>query len=143
VTRAHHYAREEIARLNVEIPRLATFIRDEEEFLLACETALSISDPSLAQQLHSSRLKLGQFNDIHIGRLLKLAKLPGFTGTIAPGTCIEARSIPAMPRDAESALRMPPHTEYGNEEEGEEQDEDRDRAVDAAVAVLGVVTTPL
>lgn len=138
-------AREEIARLNVEVARLATFIRDEEEFLLACETALSVSDPSLAHQLHSSRLKLGQFNDIHVSRLLKLAKLPSFTGSIAPGTCAEATLIPAMPRGAESILRTPPHTEYGNEEEeeGEEQDEDRDRAVDAAVAVLGVVTTLL
>jgi len=134
-------AREEIARLNIEITRLATFIRDEEEFLLAYETALSADNPSLAHRLRLSRLQLCQFNDIHVGRLLKLAKQPGFTGTIAPGTCTEASSAPAMPREVESALRTPSTNQYGDEEgegEGEEQDEDRERAVDAAFAVIGL-----
>jgi hypothetical protein len=133
-------AREEITRLNVEIPRLATFIRDEEAFLLAYETTLSACNPTLAHQLRSSRLKLCRFNDIHVKRLLKLAKLPGFTGTITPGTWTEARTVPVIPQGVESGFRTPPNDEYGNEEEEgrEEQDEDRDRAVDAAVAVIAL-----
>jgi hypothetical protein len=131
-------AREEIARLNVEIPRLATFIHDEEKFLLAHETALTAADPSLAHQLQLSRLKLCRFNDVHVRRLVKLAKRPGFTGTIAPGTCTEASSVPEMPQNVESTLRTAHNNDCENEEEeeGEEQDEVRHRAVDAALAVI-------
>jgi hypothetical protein len=51
-------AREEIARLNVEIPRVTTYIRDEEAFLLQQEQILSESDPPLSCQLRMRRLKL-------------------------------------------------------------------------------------
>jgi hypothetical protein len=51
-------AREEIVRLNVEVPRLTTYIRDEEAFLLQQEELLSQSDPPLSRQLRLRRLKL-------------------------------------------------------------------------------------
>jgi uncharacterized protein Smg (DUF494 family) len=59
-------AREEIQRLNMEVRRFATYIRDEEAVLLERETVLVISDPLLAVQLHIRRLKLVRSNDLHI-----------------------------------------------------------------------------
>ena len=66
-------AREEITRLNVEIPRLTTYIRDEEVFLLQQEEILSESNPPLSRQLRLRRLKLIRTNDLHFRRLNKLA----------------------------------------------------------------------
>jgi hypothetical protein len=82
-------AREEIARLNIEIPRLITYIHDEEAFLLQREQSLLESDPPLSQQLRLHRLKLIRSNDLHIRRFQKLATLPGFCGTIAPGIALD------------------------------------------------------
>ena len=45
-------ARQEILHLNVEIPHLATYIRDKEAFLLQQEELLSETDPPLSRQLH-------------------------------------------------------------------------------------------
>ena len=87
-------AREEIARLNVEIPRLSTFIRDKEAFLLRKEEALSTTNAPLARQLQQQRLRLVRLNDQHYRRLSKLASLPGFTGSLIPGVSIEAANTP-------------------------------------------------
>jgi hypothetical protein len=51
-------AREEITRLNVEIPQLTTYIHDEEAFLLQHEVSLRETDPPLSRQLCLHRLKL-------------------------------------------------------------------------------------
>ena len=51
-------AREEIARLNIEIPQLTTYIRDKEAFLLQHEESLQDTDPPLSHQLRLRRLKL-------------------------------------------------------------------------------------
>jgi len=51
----HHFkmerVKEEIARLNIEIPRLTTYIRDEEAFLLQHEQALLESNPIVSSTL--------------------------------------------------------------------------------------------
>jgi hypothetical protein len=51
-------AREEIARLNVEIPWLTTYICDKETFLLQHEESLQETDPPLSHQLCLHHLKL-------------------------------------------------------------------------------------
>lgn len=81
---------EEITRLNVEIPRLTTYIRDEEAFLIQQEELLSQSDLPLSCQLHMCCLKLIWSNDLHIHQFNKLASLPGFSGTIELGISLEA-----------------------------------------------------
>ena len=86
-------AREEIARLNVEIPRVATYIRDEEAFLLQQEEILAESDPPLSRQLHLRRVKLILTNDLYLRQFNKLATLHGFSGTIEPETSIEAAAF--------------------------------------------------
>lgn len=81
-------ALEELDRLNVEVPRLATYIRDEDTYLRSCEDQLRLSNPPLALQIALHREERGRYNAHHNRRLLDLAKLPGFTGFIIPGESI-------------------------------------------------------
>ncbi|KAJ6469232.1 hypothetical protein DFH09DRAFT_955260 [Mycena vulgaris] len=52
-------AREEITRLNIEIRRLVTYIRDEKEVLLKKESEVSLTDPHLAFFIGKYRLQRG------------------------------------------------------------------------------------
>jgi hypothetical protein len=122
-------AQEEIAWLNVEIPHVTTYIRDEEAFLLQQEEILSESDPSLSCQLHLQRLKLIRTNDLHLRWLNKLASIHGFSGTIEPGTSIEAAALHHTINDARNREAAQEHS--GGDEEGEE---DKDEHAGAEVA---------
>jgi hypothetical protein len=129
-------AREEIARLNVEIPRVTTYIRDEEAFLLQQEEILLESDPLLSRQLCLRRLKLIRTNDLHFRRLKKLATLPGFSGTIEPGTSIEAVALRHANNDAHNREAAQEHA--GGDEEGEE-DEDQQTGAEVADAFCLII----
>ncbi|KAH7914663.1 hypothetical protein BJ138DRAFT_999608 [Hygrophoropsis aurantiaca] len=78
-------AKEEIERLNIETRRLATYIRDEESYLRACEAQLASSHPEVAHQVQRHRNVRDRFNARHLKRINDIFKLPGFSGTIAPG----------------------------------------------------------
>jgi hypothetical protein len=78
-------AAEEIQRLNVEIPRVATYIQDEDQYLRACEEQVHAFNPQLAHQIGLHRMERGRFNLHHIHRLRDISELRGFSGTIAPG----------------------------------------------------------
>jgi hypothetical protein len=86
ILRAH----EEILRLNIEIPRVITYMRDEEAFLLMKECDLREVDPLLANQITRLREDRGRFNSLHLQRFRKLSSLPGFTGSILPGVSRDA-----------------------------------------------------
>lgn len=81
-------AREEIARLNIEIRRVITHLRDEEQFLLHKENEQKPVNAVLAHQIHLYRLERLRFAEIHIRRFKKLEATPGFTGTLTCGTAI-------------------------------------------------------
>jgi hypothetical protein len=127
-------AREEILRLNVEIPRLTTCIRDEEAFLLQQEDLLSDTDPPLACQLRLRRLKLIRSNDLHIHRLNKLASLPGFSGSINPGTSVNATALDCT--DNNTNDRDAAQEPSAGEEEEEEEEEQADEVADALCLVV-------
>jgi hypothetical protein len=78
-------AREEIQRLNVEVRRLVTYIRDEDKYLRMCEDQLKVTSPAIALQIAMHRNTRGRFNSRHLRRLHDISKLPGFSGTIVPG----------------------------------------------------------
>ncbi|KAF9041243.1 hypothetical protein BJ165DRAFT_1416052 [Panaeolus papilionaceus] len=87
-------ARDEIKRLNIEIRRLTTYIRDEEAFLAHHVDTLSETQPLLAHQIHLRLISLKLKNDVHITRMKGLLKLPGFSGTLDEGVSIEGSQIP-------------------------------------------------
>ncbi|KAJ7729134.1 hypothetical protein B0H16DRAFT_1330589 [Mycena metata] len=71
-------ADEEIARLNLEIPRLVTHMADEDRFLIYHERRLTREgNPALAHQVAAHRMERGRFNALHMERLVKLSKEPG------------------------------------------------------------------
>ncbi|THU93778.1 hypothetical protein K435DRAFT_820167 [Dendrothele bispora CBS 962.96] len=78
-------AREEIERLNMEIRRVATYLDDEDNFLLTKAEELAPTDPDLAYQVLVYHRRRERFYDLHWKRLHEIAKLPGFSGTLRPG----------------------------------------------------------
>ncbi|KAF9056704.1 hypothetical protein BJ165DRAFT_1399313, partial [Panaeolus papilionaceus] len=129
-------AQEEIQRLNVEIPRLVTFIRDEEALLLGKEKELLPHKPALAHQIRQKRLALEQLNDVHLRKLQKLSLLPGFTGSISPGVSRENGDAAAP------LLRIASHSKDSSpeeEEDNEEAEEEVLRRVDEVCHALEAV----
>ena len=82
-------AREEIQRLNIEIPRVATYIQDEDRYLRTCEDQVHTFDPPLAHHIYLYRMERGRFNAHHIRCLTKISQLKGFSGSITPGQSVD------------------------------------------------------
>ncbi|KAF7296706.1 hypothetical protein HMN09_01079700 [Mycena chlorophos] len=79
-------AEEERKRLDVEIRRLVTHMRDEDQFLLHHKRRLEAAGMlARAYQVRKQRSLESRFSAIHMNRLYKLSKLRGFTGCILPG----------------------------------------------------------
>ncbi|KAJ7462181.1 hypothetical protein B0H11DRAFT_1735562 [Mycena galericulata] len=122
-------AREEIKRLNVEIPRIVTWIRDENRVLRKKEAELRRvegkseeeveADRGMAVQVRMYRERRGRFDDGHMRRFWALAKTPGFTGSLVPGTSVE---VLAARREARAAWREAAPNEMDTEEEEEEEE---------------------
>jgi hypothetical protein len=120
-------AREEIKRLNVEIPRVVTWICDEYKVLRRKEQELEVeagkmeeqveADRGLALQRHRYRERHGRFDDDHMRRFWELAKEPGFIGSLVPGKALE---VLAAQREAREAERVARAVAMRNEREGEE-----------------------
>ncbi|KAJ7694330.1 hypothetical protein B0H17DRAFT_1199205 [Mycena rosella] len=80
-------ATEEIDRLNLEIPRFLTYMRDEEDFL--CQEVVRIRDKdgnALAHQVERYHMWQSRFNDVHHERLWKLAWVSGLSTSMQTGT---------------------------------------------------------
>ncbi|TFK16701.1 hypothetical protein FA15DRAFT_606554, partial [Coprinopsis marcescibilis] len=78
-------AKEEVQRLDVEIRRLVTFIRDEQAFLDHHQTLISATDPVLAFHLGCYASCQTQFFDLHLKRLQRLQDNSRVTTSTAPG----------------------------------------------------------
>ncbi|KAK7437700.1 hypothetical protein VKT23_018416 [Stygiomarasmius scandens] len=78
-------AGEEIERLDVEITRLVTYLYDEDEFLLQKIEEHLPTNPALANQIRIYHERRGRFWDKHWKTLRKIAKLPGFSGSLQRG----------------------------------------------------------
>ena len=146
-------AKEEIIRLNVEIRRVVTYMRDEERFLRRRENEIKGGDPSLAHQIHLIRMERGRFTDIHMTRFIKLARNPGFNGTINPGISVD-QSLhegeeermdvdEVLPDGVESALMsaIPPEgpSILGGVEDEEVEQEDEQHDEDLLVEKFNVL----
>lgn len=78
-------AREEVDRLDIEVRRVATYLRDEHRYLRYMEDKVRTSNPAIAHQIRLHRLLRGRFHSHHKRRLRDIARLPGFSGDIRPG----------------------------------------------------------
>jgi hypothetical protein len=82
-------AKEEIQRLNIEIPRVATYIRNEDRYLCACEDQVHTFNSQLAHHIYLHRMEQGRFNAHHMSCLTKILQLKGFSGSIVPGQSVD------------------------------------------------------
>jgi hypothetical protein len=141
-------ADEEIVRLNLEICCLVTYMVDEEVFLSHEEERLrAVGKEGLAVQVGLLRMERGRFTDLHMSRLVKLSKVPGFTGSILPGVsvCCERHTPVARPDDVEmhAASPLPPSEEDGvappdDDDEEVESDDDDSVLADAFLNILRI-----
>ncbi|KAJ7831870.1 hypothetical protein B0H13DRAFT_2240523 [Mycena leptocephala] len=94
-------AKEEIDRLNIEIRRLVTYIRDERVFLLAKEAEVRETDPHLAIFIGKYQMQWGRFDEDHMKRLRTMARKlgPRFSGTLVPGVRLAPPPEPATQGD--------------------------------------------
>ncbi|KAJ7445131.1 hypothetical protein B0H11DRAFT_1746932 [Mycena galericulata] len=148
-------AREEIKRLNVEIPRVVTWICDENRVLRKKEAELRAADRGMAVQIRMYRQRRGRFDEGHMRRFYALAQTPGFTGSLVPGISLEVlearRVARAAWREAARADEMDTEEEEevvivdhgvsgwrrGEDEGGEEwEEEEGDEEKEAGVSEL-------
>jgi hypothetical protein len=130
------HAEEEIQRLNVEIPHLITYMADEREFLAYQEQRLrEEGKDALAHQVRAHCIEYGRFDDLHLQRLWKLSKEPGFTASLAHGVSVSMeRRVPDSHHASEergSDVDMPdalqaPRRALDEEDEDEEEDDEGD-----------------
>ncbi|KAF7353148.1 hypothetical protein MSAN_01502300 [Mycena sanguinolenta] len=107
-------AREEIKRLNIEIRRVVTWIRDENRFLRRMEKNLrEVGDKSeekieedvqMAVQVRLYRERRGRFDAGHLERFCKLAKTAGFTGSLQSGMAVERQEAEQRLRELQAEL---------------------------------------
>ncbi|KAG6887198.1 hypothetical protein C0992_000143 [Termitomyces sp. T32_za158] len=117
-------AREEIQRLNIEIKRVVTHMRDEEAFLSAKEEGLWSTDTTLAFQVQRYREERTRFYEVHRRRLNKLAKNPLFTGSIIPGTPLNQSLLLNNCQTTMDVDGLPVVLNQGNDNDSDEDDEE-------------------
>ena len=114
-------AREEIDRLDVEVRRVATYLRDEDCYLRYMEDKVRTSNARIAHQIRLHQLLRRRFHSHHKRRLREIARLPGFSGDIRPG--ISERTGKGESASVWEMLKAP-------EEEEDDPMEDDDRPED-------------
>lgn len=110
-------AAEEIERLNVEIPRLVTWMRDEAAVLARAVASVAEEDPSLAFELRRRLTAQNIINARITAKLEATARLHGFTGSLECGTgeysaASTSNTVPAsVPVPGSSGGQYPLHAE--------------------------------
>ncbi|KAH8108317.1 hypothetical protein DFH11DRAFT_1517134 [Phellopilus nigrolimitatus] len=128
-------SREEIVRLNVEVRRLSTFIRDSERDMDRVVSLLKERDLGLAHQMEKRQTIQRSVNNVHRKRLTEIEGLRGFSGERGSGTYAGNGA-----RDGAYDSRMCAASETNNEEvesSSDEEDDDEEGA-DAIIDLLTV-----
>jgi hypothetical protein len=118
-------ADEELIRLDIEITRFVTYMQDEDLFLWWKEDVIRDSgNEELAHHMRQYRNERGRFTAVHLDRLVKLSKVPGFTGSLTPGISVsKERRVPEAWLAAHD-IPMPMSIEAQEGDDEGEEDED-------------------
>ena len=130
-----------VQRLNVEIPRFATYVRDENHYLHTIEQQLHTSNPALAFQIRIKCTETSRYNTLHMTTLNKITTvtLNGFTsgslfGTHIPDAPLPVGEIPLTQQQPQPITETP----AGDEEMDREEDFEEEQAgEDRDITVLG------
>jgi hypothetical protein len=92
-------AKEEIQRLDIEIRRVVTYMKDEREFLLAKEAEILPDDPTLAFFIGKYRRQRGRYDEIHTKCFYAIRQKLGnrFTADLTPGERADPTSASPSP----------------------------------------------
>lgn len=127
-------AREEINRLNIEIPRLFSSMVDEHADFHHAIQAATVSNPPLAQELTLRQCYRNTINENVVASLVKTSRLLGFTGNLVYGRRIGRdvsliQGVPLPPWamhvevDSVDSVRARGDGVDDDDEEGEEEEE--------------------
>jgi hypothetical protein len=124
-------AQEEVLRLNVEVPRLATFMRDDDAYLLKKQTEIQATHPALSHQIGIYRMEGGRFIVHHTKILNQIVALKGYSGGLLLGTHVAdvetvSRVIPAPQTVAHVAVDVTLDRDEDLEAEEAGEDEERE-----------------
>jgi hypothetical protein len=89
-------AREEIYRLNIEIRRQVTYMRDEYMLYKTTAKRLGGENPNLAKYIQKEAAHMDIIFTYVTFYLTKTRALPGFSGTLEPGTRQETTTAPTI-----------------------------------------------
>ncbi|KAJ7066089.1 hypothetical protein C8F01DRAFT_1248137 [Mycena amicta] len=138
-------AREEIERLNIEIRRVITWIRDKGRLLRKLEADLQQEgDVPLAVQVQIYRERRSIYNAVHLQRFQDLARKHGaaFTGNLRPGVAVGVDSA-EMEDEPNVGDVGPVDMEDGVTPEEREEIEEEDDLAEASglayeISILGI-----
>ena len=119
-------------------------MHDEELYLQHHAEHLAIENPPLSYQINQYRLNRIRFNDLHRRCFTRLSKLPGFTGTLLPGTrrststgwCVDSSS--SVDRN-EVALATETTCKNNDENVAEDEVDDESGGLDTAMSLLSAL----
>lgn len=135
-------AREEIKRVNIEMRRLRTSIRDEHLFFRQRIAQLQETDPWIAAEVQVQYNWRARLNVTLTATLDKIEALPGFTGTRGAGTRCGAMSVDGDVAEPHSHCdivdRAGPYGGVSNDEHDEYEEQEQ---IEAAVHLSEVITT--
>ncbi|KAF7367948.1 hypothetical protein MSAN_00859900 [Mycena sanguinolenta] len=122
-------AREEIKRLNIEIARVVTWIRDENTFLQRMLANLRDGEGKsekeretnahMAVQVQLYQQRRGRFDASHLQRFRELAQMPGFTGSLKCGVSVEHREAQQRLRELRAEMGASAEEDEMEVDEGE------------------------
>ncbi|KAJ3980868.1 hypothetical protein F5890DRAFT_1477390 [Lentinula detonsa] len=138
-------AGEEVDRLHLEIKRLLTYIKEEEEYISSVARRVEQYDAPLAHQILQYGHERGRFNGVHRKRLQAIRKLKGFKPVDShffhPGIGVRRQGF-----DLVDSQKTQGGSEGGNETDSEDDNEDEEeeaQANDVVEIVLAVANDNL
>lgn len=137
-------AKDELERLHVEIKRLLTKMKEEEDYYAEAVRQAHPSHPELALQIQLHGMERHQFHIIHRKRLKGIQKLKGFDRQnihfFQPGVGVRRQTASAVEEynSAEGDVRDTNASD--DEDEDEEEEEEFD---DQAAAILSIANDPI
>lgn len=132
-------AREEILRLNIEVARLRTWIRDEDMHFRAAISSTRESNPDLASKIEAQGQRCFRIHGRLLQTLRSLERTPGYTGTRTPGQSVTEASVQsdlnpnAAPSVNSEAIAQPgdPQNDPGEDSDADAEEDRLDRVVNA------------
>ncbi|KAJ3791685.1 hypothetical protein GGU11DRAFT_826770 [Lentinula aff. detonsa] len=129
-------AGEELDQLHIEIKRLLTSMKEEEEYIPAVARKVQAYNPPLAYQIQLYSNERGRFNVVHRMRLNSIRKLKGFNPIdshfFQPGIGIQRQRV-----EEADFCETPEAREEDDDDESEGEDEEAE-ANDLAATVLAI-----